>query len=68
MNVGIVGYGAYIPRFRIKVETIAEVWGKDGAAIRKGLKIDEKAVPNHDEDTATISVHAFIRHQNHRKI
>ncbi len=60
MNVGIVGYGAYIPRFRIKVETIAEVWGKDGAAIRKGLKIDEKAVPNHDEDTATISVHAAL--------
>jgi len=68
MNTGIVGYGAYVPRFRIKVETIAEVWGKDGEAIRKGLLIDEKAVPNYDEDTATISVHAALNALRRAKI
>ncbi len=57
-KTGIVGYGAYIPRLRIKVETIADVWGKDGAAIKAGLKLVEKSLPNIDEDTITISVHA----------
>lgn len=68
MNVGIVGQGAYVPKFRIKVETIAEVWGKDGNAIKNGLKVDEKAVPNYDEDTATIAVHAALNALRRAKI
>lgn len=68
MNAGIVGYGAFVPRFRIKVETIADVWGKDGSTIKSGLKIQEKSVPNYDEDTATISVHAALNALRRAKI
>jgi len=57
-NIGIVSYGANIPRFRIKANEIAAVWGKDGTAISKGLGINEKSVPSMDQDTATISVEA----------
>ena len=55
---GIVGYGAYLPRYRIKSDTIAEQWGADPVAIRKGLQLFEKTVPGRDEDTITISVAA----------
>ncbi|MCX6664499.1 MAG: hydroxymethylglutaryl-CoA synthase [Euryarchaeota archaeon] len=57
-EVGIVSYGANIPRYRIKTEEIASVWGKDGRSISEGLGISEKSVPSVDQDTATISVEA----------
>src|SRR4029079_16171136 len=53
-DVGIVGYGAYVPRYPIKAQEIARVWG--GAD--EGLPIDEKAVPGLDEDTITMSIEA----------
>jgi hydroxymethylglutaryl-CoA synthase len=55
---GIVGYGVYVPSYRIKVEEIARVWGDDPKAISRGLVVTEKSVPAPDEDTATISVEA----------
>lgn len=58
MQVGIVGYGAYIPRYRIKVEEIAKVWNGNAQAIKDGLMVEEKSVPDDDEDTVTISVEA----------
>ncbi len=51
-DVGIVGYGAYVPIYRIKAEEIARVWGKNS----ERLPIDEKAVIGPDEDTITIAV------------
>jgi len=56
--VGIVGYGAYVPCYRIKAEEIARQWGQDPEAIKKGLLLEEKTVPGLDEDTITISVEA----------
>ncbi len=56
--VGIVGYGAYVPKYRIRVEEIASVWGMEANRIKDGLLVDEKSVPSLDEDTTTISVEA----------
>ena len=57
-DIGIISYGSYIPRLRIKADEIAKIWGKDGKRISKGLGINEKTVPGIDQDTATISVEA----------
>jgi len=56
--VGIITYGACIPRYRIKVEEIAAIWGDNADDISKGLGVHEKSVPDMDEDTITISVEA----------
>ena len=58
MSVGIVSYGAYIPRYRIRVEEIAKVWGANPNSIIEGLMVYEKSVPDLDEDTITIAVEA----------
>jgi len=52
--VGIIGYGAYIPRYRLPASEVARVWsGKT-----KGLPIIEKAVAGLDEDVITMSIEA----------
>lgn len=58
MDIGIVSYGAYIPRYRITPQEIARVWGTDGEAMSRGLLIFSKSVPSPDEDVVTISVEA----------
>jgi hydroxymethylglutaryl-CoA synthase len=52
--VGIVGYGAYVPRYRLPASEVARVWA-DGQG---GLPIKEKSVPGLDEDVATMSIEA----------
>lgn len=52
--VGIVGYGAYVPRYRLPATEVARVW----TAGEGGLPIKEKAVPGLDEDVATMSIEA----------
>jgi len=58
MTVGIVGYGACLPRHRIKVEEIAKVWGADAPSCKKGLELREKSVPALDQDVITLAVEA----------
>ena len=55
---GIIGYGTYIPKYRLKLSEIAQMWGKDFAEIENGLKITEKAVPGFDEDSVTMGIEA----------
>lgn len=57
-KIGIVSYGAYIPRYRIKIGEIAKVWGADAKSIVEGLLVFEKSVPDMDEDAITIAVEA----------
>lgn len=53
-QVGIAGYGAYIPRYRLPASEVARIWtGGKG-----GLPIKEKAVPGLDEDVITMSIEA----------
>src|SRR5512146_3112591 len=53
--VGIIGYGAYVPRYRLPAAEVARVWagGKAG-----GLPVKEKAVAGLDEDVITMSIEA----------
>ncbi|MGD2205753.1 MAG: hydroxymethylglutaryl-CoA synthase [Anaerolineae bacterium] len=53
-DVGIAGYGAYVPRYRLPGSEVDRVW-TDG---RGGSPVKEKAVPGPDEDTATMSIEA----------
>jgi len=52
--VGIVGYGAYVPRYRLPAREVSRVW-TDGFG---GTPIQEKSVPGYDEDVATMSIEA----------
>ncbi len=58
--IGIIGYGSYIPMYRIKTETIAKIWGEDPERIEQGLGIIEKSVPDYDEDTVSMAIQAAI--------
>jgi hydroxymethylglutaryl-CoA synthase len=52
--VGIAGYGAYVPRYRLPATEVSRVWtGGEG-----GLPIKEKSVPGLDEDVVTMSIEA----------
>jgi len=52
--VGIVGYGAYVPRYRLPASEVARIW-TDGQG---GLPNKEKSVPGQDEDVVTMSIEA----------
>lgn len=52
--VGIIGYGVYIPRYRLPASEVARIW-TDG---QSGVPIKEKAVPGLDEDVVTMSIEA----------
>jgi hydroxymethylglutaryl-CoA synthase len=53
-QVGIVGYGAYVPRFRLPGAEVARVW----TGGLSGSPVTEKAVAGPDEDVITMSIEA----------
>lgn len=53
-DVGIVGYGAYIPRYRLPATEVSRIW-KGGLSVEP---IVEKSVPGIDEDVVTMSIEA----------
>lgn len=56
--VGIVSYGIYIPKYRIKLADIAAAWKKSPEEVVGSLGVEEKAVPGTDEDAVTIALEA----------
>ena len=57
---GIIGYGVYIPKYRLKVDDAARVWGAGG----KG----EKSVCGADEDIITMAAEAAEKAIHHAGI
>ena len=53
-EVGIVGYGAYLPQYRLPGSEVARVW-TNGTG---GSPVTEKAVAGLDEDVTTMSIEA----------
>ncbi|MFN3803645.1 MAG: hydroxymethylglutaryl-CoA synthase [Pyrobaculum sp.] len=60
-KVGVVSWGAYIPKYRIKTEEVARIWGDDPLRIVDVYLVDEKSVEGIDEDAVTIAVEAARR-------
>jgi len=59
-NVGIIGYGVYIPSFRLSVGEVASYWGKNPQDVENSLGVLEKAIPGADEDAVTMGVEAGL--------
>ncbi len=57
---GIISYGTYIPKYRIKLESIAKFWQKNPAEIEKGLGLTEKSIAAIDEDATTLAIEAAL--------
>lgn len=53
-ETGIIGYGAYVPRYRLPASEVARIWSEGQAA----LPVKEKSVPGLDEDVVTMSIEA----------
>ena len=54
-EVGIAGYGAYVPRLRVRTADISATWRSRGAA---APAVAEKSVPGPDEDVVTMAIEA----------
>src|SRR3989338_7939781 len=59
--IGIVSYGTYIPKYRIKPSQIAQAWGKEVKGVESSLGVFEKAVASVDEDAVTLAVEASFK-------
>jgi hydroxymethylglutaryl-CoA synthase len=52
MSVGVMGYGVYVPRFRMKREDIGKAWSTRGRG--------ENSVADYDEDIITMAAEASL--------
>lgn len=58
-NVGIVSYGAYIPKLRMTAEETLRIWNNTILAIiKEQLLVSERVVLSPDEDSVTMAVEA----------
>lgn len=57
---GIISYGVYLPRYRIKTEEIAKVHGHNPKFILSDILVEEKSVPRIDEDSMTMGFDASV--------
>ncbi|NDJ62665.1 MAG: hydroxymethylglutaryl-CoA synthase [Chloroflexi bacterium] len=53
-QVGLIGYGAYVPRYRLPGTEVARIW----TGGLSGSPVMEKAVAGPDEDVTTMSIEA----------
>jgi hydroxymethylglutaryl-CoA synthase len=60
-EVGIEGYGVYVPRFRISGEEISRVWGK-------GIVKSTKSFPGKWDDTGSYAMNATLSALGHAEI
>jgi len=68
---GIAGYGAYVPRFRLRVDDIWDVWMNqiDPPGVIKEMRgLEEKAVTRWDEDAVTMAVAAAKAGLEHARV
>jgi len=59
--IGIVSYGTYLPKYRVRTEDIALAWKKNPGEIISALGVKEKTVPAVDEDAVTIALEAAFQ-------
>lgn len=55
-EAGIIGYGAYVPRYRLAAREISHIW-RDGRDV-DSLPVDEISLPGPDEDVVTMAIEA----------
>lgn len=60
MSAGIVGYGVYIPKYRVGREIIGKAWSSGGRG--------ERSVSYHDEDVITMGAEASLNAVGHSGI
>ena len=56
--VGIRAYGSYLPERALALSEIEQAHNKKPGTVSRSLKVNQKSVPDVDEDTATISTAA----------
>jgi hydroxymethylglutaryl-CoA synthase len=57
-KVGIVGYGTFLPRCRLSLREIIDVWHNRNQHDLQRAMVSEKAVPELDEDAITMAIDA----------